>query len=336
MRNNQLITLLCSLNNIPEDFFNNWWCGIIHFTKEFIKITLIFERQPPSIIKKGKNFGAKIRWLIGSKLDCNMIRGLTGTATIVNEAWLTNEGENRSSEASVTSIFNGVARFEYHRNSEVSATLYSSKLMSISRKMTKRLEKITDEKYALKFSTKITWNNEELDIAVISLPICLTTHQVQDELSTGKIMWDYAFAAKDRQAFQVPDTVQWSQLADALSGLWNSRIGCTLTKDHIKYLYDRVFVEDPSCTEIPMRLISWNNITKDNMPGMNFTFWNWFYKAMKLVKDTYKEAWMSGHILGFIHREKAKGLLEGSRPFTFLFRFSESIEGKFRNLQEVG
>uniref|UniRef100_A0A1B0DFX6 Signal transducer and activator of transcription linker domain-containing protein n=1 Tax=Phlebotomus papatasi TaxID=29031 RepID=A0A1B0DFX6_PHLPP len=92
-------------------------------------------------------------------------------------------------------------------------------------------------------------------------------------------------------------------------------------------VHDRVFVEDPSCTEIPMRLISWNNITKDNMPGMNFTFWNWFYKAMKLVKDTYKEAWMSGHILGFIHREKAKGLLEGSRPFTFLFRFSESIEG---------
>lgn len=74
--------------------------------------------------------------------------------------------------------------------------------------MSKRLEKITDEKYALKFSTKITWNNEELDITVISLPICLTTHQIQDELSTGKIMWDYAFAAKDRQAFQVDFSIE--------------------------------------------------------------------------------------------------------------------------------
>lgn len=48
---------------------------------------------------------------------------------------------------------------------------------------------------------------------------------------------------------------------------------------------------------------------------------------MKLVKDKFQEAWKSGHILGFIHREKAKQLLEGTDPFTFLFRFSESIVG---------
>lgn len=79
--------------------------------------------------------------------------------------------------------------------------------------------------------------------------------------------------------------------------------------------------------EIPNRSVNWDKIAKDNIPGMDFTFWTWFYNAMKLIKDKFSEHWRAGYVIGFIHKDHAKALLEPLADGTFLFRFSESSYG---------
>uniref|UniRef100_A0A1B0D6F4 Uncharacterized protein n=1 Tax=Phlebotomus papatasi TaxID=29031 RepID=A0A1B0D6F4_PHLPP len=322
--NNFMISLMCFLGNLSEEVFNSWWSSILKLQRDLIKISLIYEDQPSPIIRKDKQFQAKIRWLIGSKLDNNVVKGLKAKAMIINEDMVNKVRNGSNSFDSVSPVANGEKNFEINQNMEVYAKLQECKVMSIARKHPKTgEERKIDEKYAVMVVTKIHWNNEDIDILLISLPICLITHVTQYEYSLARIMWDYGFSQRQRQAFQVPNDVEWYRLADVLSKIWEKWIGCPLTKEH----HDRLFGEDPNSEEIPTRSVNWDKIAKDNIPGMDFTFWTWFYNAMKLIKDKFAEHWRAGYVIGFIHKDHAKALLEPLTNGTFLFRFSESSYG---------
>lgn len=111
---------------------------------------------------------------------------------------------------SVSPIVNGEANFEINQNMEVYAKLQECKIMSIARKHSKTSdEKKIDGKYAVMVVTKVQWNNEDIDIPLISLPICLITHVTQYEYSLARIMWDYGFSQRQRQAFQVSFSIKF-------------------------------------------------------------------------------------------------------------------------------
>lgn len=73
--------------------------------------------------------------------------------------------------------------------------------------------------------------------------------------------------------------------------------------------------------------ISWTQFCKANRPQCKFTFWKWFYGAMKLIHDHLLGPWRDGSIIGFISVGEAKELLLRSPPGTFLLRFSDSALG---------
>ncbi|XP_067930158.1 signal transducer and transcription activator-like [Watersipora subatra] len=58
-----------------------------------------------------------------------------------------------------------------------------------------------------------------------------------------------------------------------------------------------------------------------------FTFWEWLFSIQKVIKDSLRELWNQGLIMGFISKKAAHGLLSGKPPGTFLFRFSETELG---------
>uniref|UniRef100_A0A1B0CRD0 SH2 domain-containing protein n=2 Tax=Lutzomyia longipalpis TaxID=7200 RepID=A0A1B0CRD0_LUTLO len=327
---NRMTTLMCILDNFPEYVINTWWTDVLRFMQELLKSTLIFEEQPPTIIRKDKKFHAKVRWLIGSKIETFAnIDQLTGIATILNKDMVNKVKQGVCSEQAVSKIQNGVAKFEINQNGEVSAKLRECKIMLINRNGSKDSDKKIHEKFAVVFRTRIVWNNTAIDIPLLSLPLCLATHVHQDENLHAMIMWDYAFAAKDRLAFEVPDTVQWFQLAEILSRMWNNSIGSPLTDAHLKYLYHKIFFNaNPADEADPGQFVTWDQIARANLPGQNFTFWSWFYGAMKLIEDKFKDYWNAGHIYGYISRNQARILLESQPAGTFLFRFSESSTGR--------
>jgi len=41
-------------------------------------------------------------------------------------------------------------------------------------------------------------------------------------------------------------------------------------------------------------VISWSQFCKEPLPQRSFTFWEWFYSVMKLIREHLKGPWMDG------------------------------------------
>ncbi|KAH0626810.1 hypothetical protein JD844_002039 [Phrynosoma platyrhinos] len=66
---------------------------------------------------------------------------------------------------------------------------------------------------------------------------------------------------------------------------------------------------------------------KENLPGRNYTFWQWFDGVMEVLKKHLKPHWNDGAILGFVNKQQAHDLLINKPDGTFLLRFSDSEIG---------
>ncbi|KAI1230293.1 hypothetical protein IHE44_0010259 [Lamprotornis superbus] len=73
-------------------------------------------------------------------------------------------------------------------------------------------------------------------------------------------------------------------------------------------------------------LIFWG-FQQENLPGRNYTFWQWFDGVMEVLKKHLKPHWNDGAILGFVNKQQAHDLLINKPDGTFLLRFSDSEIG---------
>ncbi|XP_027726115.1 signal transducer and activator of transcription 5B [Vombatus ursinus] len=73
--------------------------------------------------------------------------------------------------------------------------------------------------------------------------------------------------------------------------------------------------------------ISWSQFNRENLPGRNYTFWQWFDGVMEVLKKHLKPHWNDGAILGFVNKQQAHDLLINKPDGTFLLRFSDSEIG---------
>ncbi|NXV49252.1 STA5B protein, partial [Uria aalge] len=76
----------------------------------------------------------------------------------------------------------------------------------------------------------------------------------------------------------------------------------------------------------PGVLIFWA-FQQENLPGRNYTFWQWFDGVMEVLKKHLKPHWNDGAILGFVNKQQAHDLLINKPDGTFLLRFSDSEIG---------
>lgn len=106
-------------------------------------------------------------------------------------------------------------------------------------------------------------------------------------------MQSYPF--QGRVPFEVPKEVLWKNLAEQLNFKFKSQIGTGLMDEHLRFLAAKLLGrKEDSVEDLSNAKVSRAKFHKENLFERKFTFWEWFYDAMKLVKDHLQDLWNSG------------------------------------------
>lgn len=186
-----------------------------------------------------------------------------------------------------------------------------------------------DEKYALYFESSFTVGNRELvyPVFALSIPMVITVHANQEMQAWATITWDSAFKEPNRIPFCVPSRGPWHVLGEAMSAKFEKECGRGLQENHLMFLRDKIFNGAPPLDSPNMLMITWNQFSKELLHNREHTFWGWFHSTMRFCKESLKNEWMEGIIIGFISRVHAEERLRGCAVGTFLLRFSDGDPG---------
>lgn len=241
------------------------------------------------------------------------------------------QNTNQYTETQSGEILNNIGNLEYQSTTnQLSVSFRNMQLKKIKRAEKKGTESVMDEKFALLFQSKFQVGSGELIITVwaLSLPVVVIVHGNQEPQSWATITWDNAFSDPNRIPFQVPDKVPWVRLADALSMKFKHATGRELTNDNLQFLCEKVFRHPtPNTLNQVEMVISWAQFCKEPLPDRTYTFWDWFYAAMKLTREHLRNPWNDRLIMGFVHKRSAEDMLMKCPMGTFLLRYSDSELG---------
>ncbi|XP_023985945.1 signal transducer and activator of transcription 5A [Physeter macrocephalus] len=293
----------------------------------------IIEKQPPQVLKTQTKFAATVRLLVGGKLNVHMNPPQV-KATIISEQQAKSllKNENTRNECS-GEILNNCCVMEYHQaTGTLSAHFRNMSLKRIKRADRRGAESVTEEKFTVLFESQFSVGSNELvfQVKTLSLPVVVIVHGSQDHNATATVLWDNAFAEPGRVPFAVPDKVLWPQLCEALNMKFKAEVQSNrgLTKENLVFLAQKLFNSSSSHLEDYNGMsVSWSQFNRENLPGWNYTFWQWFDGVMEVLKKHHKPHWNDGAILGFVNKQQAHDLLINKPDGTFLLRFSDSEIG---------
>ena len=296
---------------------------------DLVRETFIIEEQPPQVMQKNKKFSAKVRLLVGKEVIHMALPCVTVCMVSESEVRGLLNTRKKIEDYSSDNILNGRGKMEWDRGTkQVSLCFQNLQLKSLTRK--KGGESVMEEKSCLLFSTKVEVDNNKVHVWRMSLPVVSVTHGCQDYRALATIIWDNAFAPADRKAFEVPDKVLWPEMAAALNMKWKSETNRGLSEANLDYLACKVMRDENLQRDSSQSLqISWSQFCQDKLPGRNFTFWEWFFRIMKLTSNHLKDPWAKGYIMGFVSKQEVQRMLLDSNLCngTFILRFSDSETG---------
>ncbi|XP_058444386.1 signal transducer and transcription activator isoform X2 [Malaya genurostris] len=316
-------------NNLP-DYLPQLLVEVTNLLKTLITTTFIIEKQPPQVMKTNTRFASTVRLLIGNTLNIRMSNPLVRVSIISEAQAQATQQSNKASEQSCGEIMNNTGNLEYNETTkQLSVSFRNMQLKKIKRAEKKGTESVMDEKFALLFQSSFAVGHGDLVFSVwtISLPVVVIVHGNQEPQSWATITWDNAFADINRVPFHVPDKVSWNLLAEALNTKFRASTGRPMTPENMHFLCEKAFrasLQYPVSNDLT---ITWSQFCKEPLPDRTFTFWEWFYAAMKVTREHLRGPWNDGSIVGFIHKSKAEDYLLKCARGTFLLRFSDSELG---------
>uniref|UniRef100_A0A8C3HWA1 Signal transducer and activator of transcription n=1 Tax=Chrysemys picta bellii TaxID=8478 RepID=A0A8C3HWA1_CHRPI len=305
---------LCQQLPIPgpvEEMLSELNGTITDIISALVTSTFIIEKQPPQVLKTQTKFAATVRLLVGGKLNVHMNPPQV-KATIISEqqakALLKNESTRNESSGE---ILNNCCVMEYHQaTGTLSAHFRNMSLKRIKRSDRRGAESVTEEKFTILFESQFSVGGNELvfQVKTLSLPVVVIVHGSQDNNATATVLWDNAFAepvsSQRRRGALSPPTSAGPLISAPLT--W-------------PLLQPSVFSPGHHCFAL--------FFTQENLPGWNYTFWQWFDGVMEVLKKHQKPHWNDGAILGFVNKQQAHDLLINKPDGTFLLRFSDSEIG---------
>ncbi|CAK8692067.1 unnamed protein product [Clavelina lepadiformis] len=309
-------------------------------TKDLIENTLVLEKQPPQVLMKDKKFVCQLRHLAGDGLSSHQFRFDT-------QVWLINmetartlmEGDHIREIKPSGRIVNNTAKADFSdQTKQLLVHMRNMSLQMRQRGDRGRADCVAEEKFCMVFRSFISLrfpSNSEYNVVAqtMSLPIVVISHGKQEADAQATIFWDNAFSEQSRRPFEVTDTVPWHLLLSELDCLWkkNCREGPGsspvrgLDDSARKYLTHKFLGRDDAASIVN---VTWKQFNRDNLSGMGFTFWKWFFMVMELCSSVHvKKYWNAGLIKGFISKAACHILLKQRQLGTFLFRFSDSNLG---------
>ncbi|XP_031631941.1 signal transducer and transcription activator-like [Contarinia nasturtii] len=293
---------------------NDEFKQIKHSLGLLLNLTVVLEQQPPEIVKTETNFSSKIRILLTlNKLDISAL-----FVTIHHN--ITPHFQNEECAGKMKNI----PKFEFEINEHDVYSKYD-KL-----KVCEGLERIRDKgsvienRYVLKYCLNLRIFKIKYTASIISRSIFVIVHKNQEAMANAANIWDKHFSDIDRIKNQ---SVPWSKMCVVLKIFFKNITGCELNDGHLYALHaktsqDKIidgenFLWKPSCKSRYKNIVKANNI---------FSFWEWFYEIMKIVRDHIKPLWEKGLVHGFVNETALNQLLD-YRIGTFLLRFSDSVPG---------
>ncbi|XP_060751097.1 signal transducer and activator of transcription 6 isoform X2 [Tachysurus vachellii] len=301
-----------------------------HLLQTLIQSSLVVEKQPPQVIKTQSKFSSTVRYLLGEKVAPG--KPVLLKAQTITESQARNIGQGLIPTENVGDLINSTAILEHNTTSKSTcATFRNMSIRKIKRADRKGSESVTEEKFALLFTTEITITgcDSPYSVQVISLPVVVIVHGSQENNAMATIIWDCAFSEPNRIPFVVPDRVSWSQMSEALSCKFMSEVQTTHALDRVNLhcLAQKIFDKPDNSEDFSTAPVSWAQFNKEVLPGRNFTFWQWFEGVIDLTKKCLKAYWSDGLILGFIGKQHLHVILQNQPSGTFLLRFSDSEIG---------
>ncbi|EGD83476.1 STAT5A/MGF protein [Salpingoeca rosetta] len=338
----QVTKLMCNLqvrlplNPQSEKQFDTILHAINKTLALLLHRSLVVEQQPPQVLKTQSRFQATVRLLVGPSLTLHL-NPPEVSAHIVNErnvreirqTTLLQEGGQSMQlplpdPPSSGDILNSRKAMGVQPGNN--ALQVGFKTLSLRKiKRTDKSEKIdhtvTEQKFSICFRVTVTLpgGDSVYLLQELSLPVVVVVHGNQVPGAEATVLWDNAFALPGRLGLETEQAVQWQQLAPHIKQFWMNAKLKPLKDEHMNFLAQLAGVSGPHDT------ITWHRFNKDYMVGNLFTFWEWFYGCFDTVRKHIRALWDEDLVYGFIDKDETFRVLAGSRPGTFLVRFSTSL-----------
>ncbi|XP_059913011.1 signal transducer and activator of transcription 6 isoform X3 [Gadus macrocephalus] len=304
---------------------------LVTLQQELIKSSLLVDKQPPQVIKTQSKFSTIVRYLLGEKMAPG--KPVVLKAQIITEAQARHLKQlGTLTSDNVGELINNTAILEHHPTSKSTcATFRNMSVKKIKRADRKGTESVTEEKFAILFSTdiNITGCDTPYRIQIISVPVVVIVHGSQEINAMATVIWDCAFSEPDRIPFVVPDGVPWKLMCMTLNSKFMSEVQTQhcLNQYNLHFLAQKIFDQPDISGDFSKMMVSWAQFNKEMLPSRQFTFWQWFEGAMELTKRHLKAYWSEGVIFGFIGKQHLHLILKDRPNGTFLLRFSDSEIG---------
>ncbi|EYB92848.1 hypothetical protein Y032_0189g1188 [Ancylostoma ceylanicum] len=310
-----------------------------------ISQSFVVSVQPEPVLKTQHKFVTEVRLLIGDKLGIRQhLVNTNVTVKIIaeEEAKLLSATQmNHKDIKTVGSISNDYEKMTMDERGHMAAKFNNSKLTRIAHrkpppkgaaadmKCSASAQAATDQKYALLFhiSPFQLGNLGKFDVWTLSLPLMVTVHGSQDCDAQGAIIWHRAFASVSRSPGTTDITaVAWKDLAHVLRHKFTLFTGARrpLSDSDLNYLSEKLLL--PNVPD--QKPITFHRFAKQNLrDDVSFSFWEWFFSIMQLIKQKLLKFWDEGWLVGFISKQDAsQSMMLSSHP-TFLLRFSDTQTG---------
>ncbi|XP_077153719.1 signal transducer and activator of transcription 2 isoform X1 [Ranitomeya variabilis] len=181
---------------------------------------------------------------------------------------------------------------------------------------------VIEELHVITLKTQFNHDGESLNIEVTTLPFVVISNPTQFVRAWASVLWFNLLSPNPEDVcfFVNPPAAPWFLIADALSWQFSCCTNRGLNNDQLQMLGKKL------CGSVPNQdsTVPWSNFSKDPMPRVSFTFWEWFDAILALVKLHLENIWNDGYVMGFVSRSTEDALLRTMQQGTFLLRFSES------------
>ncbi|GMR46243.1 hypothetical protein PMAYCL1PPCAC_16438, partial [Pristionchus mayeri] len=344
-------------DNNAQSHINNLSTILDQLTKllcMLVSQSFIVSVQPEPVLKTQHKFVTEARLLIGDKLGIRQHLVHTNvTVRIIaeEEARLLSVGQMGYPEVkTVGTISNEYEKINMDERGHMVCKFNNSKLTRIAHRkpppkgsldmkvmgvaspgpaMLMTSQAATDQKYALLYniSSFQLGNLGKFDVWTLSLPLMVTVHGSQDCDAQGAILWQRAFANVNRCGTGNEMVLaSWPDLAQVIRHKFSLFTGAKrpLSDTDLSYLYEKLYA--PGSQE--GKPITFHQFAKQDLrDDVGFTFWEWLFSCMQLIKQKLLKFWDEGWLIGFISKHDASSQLMQMPHSSFLLRFSDTQTG---------